>query len=102
MSLRVNPDDVLLFADAHDEVAGEIAAATQPDTALVAAMAAGYGPVGAEFTAAVAEFQSAFHASGAALAGRYHTHAGNLRQAAAGYVSTDEGGAAGVASSGNI
>jgi hypothetical protein len=102
MALRVDDDDVLRFAEAHDEVAGEIAAATRPDPALIAAMTTGYGPVGAEFTAAVAEFQAAFHASGTALSNRYQTHAGNLRQAAAGYVSTDEGGAAGIASSGAI
>ena len=54
----------------------------------------GYGPVGAEFTAAVAEFRAAFLV-GTQLSQRYATHAGNLRTAAAGYVGTDESGAGG-------
>jgi hypothetical protein len=102
MALRVDEDDVLRFADAHDEVAGEISAAVQPDPALIASMTTGYGAVGAEFTAAVAEFQAAFLASGTEVSGRYQSHAGNLRAAAAGYVGTDAAGAAGIGSSGVI
>lgn len=102
MALKVNHEDLLQFAEAHDTVAGEIAEAVRPDPSLLAEMTSGYGPVGAELTAAVGEFQAAFEASGTALANRYHSHAGNLRAAAAGYVSTDEGGAAGVGASGVI
>jgi hypothetical protein len=96
MSLRVNDEDVLVFADAHDAVAGEVAAAARPDPSLIPALTSGYGPVGAELTAAVEEFQAAFEASGTALSDRFRSHASNLRTAAAGYVGTDEDGAAAV------
>jgi len=102
MALRVDDDDLLRYAEAHDAVAGEVSAGVQPDPALIEAMTTGYGPVGAEFTSAVAEFQAAFLASGTELSERYSTHAGNLRTAAAGYVGTDESGAAGIAGSGAI
>ncbi len=100
MTLRVNDEDVLVFADAHDSVGVEIAEAARPDPSLVPAMQSGYGAVGAELTAAVAEFQVAFEASGTALSDRFRSHAGNLRAAAKGYVDTDEGGAAAVRGSG--
>lgn len=102
MTLRVNDEDVLVFADAHDSVAAEIAEASRPDPALVPALTAGYGPVGSELTAAVAEFQAAFEASGAALSDRFRSHAENLRTAVAGNVRADEDGAAGVSGSGVV
>ncbi len=86
----------MVFADHHDVVAGEIAAAARPDPALIPALASGYGAVGAELTAAVEEFQAAFEVSGSALSERFRSHASDLRSAAAGYVRTDEDGAAAV------
>jgi Excreted virulence factor EspC, type VII ESX diderm len=93
MALRFDHEDMLVFADAHDQVAGHVLAASQPDPELIAAMTSGYGPVGAEFTAAVAEFQSAFALSGTQLANRYQAHAENIRVAAGRYVTTDQSGA---------
>lgn len=99
MALQVNTDDLIRFAEAHDQVAGEVLTACQPDPALIEAMTSGYGPVGAEFTAAAAEFQSAFFESGSQLSQRYQTHAENIRLASGRYVSGDEGGAEGVGNS---
>ncbi|EUA65436.1 MULTISPECIES: type VII secretion target [Mycobacterium] len=96
MGLRVNTDDLIRFAEAHEQVAGEVQAACQPDPALIEAMTSGYGPVGAEFTAAVAEFQSAFFESGSQLSRRYQSHAEHIRQASGRYVAGDDDGRAGV------
>jgi hypothetical protein len=97
MAVRVNPQDLVQFAEAHDQVAGEVEAGCQPDPGLIAAMTSGYGAVGAELTAAVEEFQAALQAAGTALAGRYQEHAADLRAAAARYEDSDQSGAAGVA-----
>jgi len=99
MAVRVDPQDLVQFAQAHDQVAGEIEAGCQPDPDLIAAMTTGYGPVGAEFTAAVAEFQAAFHTSGTQVAQRYREHAADLRAAAARYEDSDASGATDVAGS---
>ncbi|EUA33074.1 hypothetical protein I553_3855 [Mycobacterium xenopi 4042] len=56
-------------------------------------MTSGYGPVGAEFTGAVAEFQSAFFESGSQLSRRYQSHAEHIRQASGRYVAGDDDGA---------
>lgn len=102
MALRVNEDEILQFATANDRVAGEVEAGCQPDPDLLEQMTTGYGPVGAEFTAAVAEFQTAFHQSGTALAGRYSSHAQDLRDAHGRYVGADQAGAEDVAGSTSV
>lgn len=56
----------------------------------------------AEFTAAVAEFQTAFYQSGTALAGRYSSHAQDLRDAHGRYVGADQAGAEDVAGSTSV
>lgn len=102
MALRVNEDEILQFATANDRVAGEVKAGCQPDPDLLEQMTTGYGPVGAEFTAAVAEFQTAFHQSGTALAGRYSSHAEDLRAAHGRYVRNDQDGAERVTGSTSV
>lgn len=99
MAVRVDPEEIVQFAGAHEQVAAEVAAGCQPDPELIAAMTTGYGPVGAQFTEAVAEFQAAFHASGTHIAQQYQEHAANLRAAAARYVDSDAAGEAGVTGS---
>lgn len=99
MTLRVDEDDIVQFAAANDQVAGEVIAGCQPDPGLIAAMTTGYGPVGAEFTSAVAEFQEALLSSGSQLAHRYEIHAQRLRAAGARYVAGDQDGAAAISSS---
>lgn len=96
MNLRVDDQDILQFAEANDLVASEVAANVQPDAELLAAMQTGYGPVGAEFTAAVGEFQQAMLASGTAVAEHFAKHAEDLRAAAGRYVAGDQGSAAAI------
>ncbi len=93
MTLRVDDQDLVEFAAANDRVAAEVAASVQPDPDLLAAMQAGYGPVGAEFTAAVGEFQQAMLASGTGVSQGYVRYAENLRAAGARYVGGDQDGA---------
>jgi hypothetical protein len=102
MALRVNEDELFQFAEYADRVAGEVETGCQPDPGLIAQMETGYGPVGAEFTAAVAEFQTALLASGTAVARRYSTHAENLRAAGNRYISADQSGAEGVTGSSSV
>lgn len=102
MALRVNEDELLTFATANDDVAGQVESGCQPDPELIAQMEAGYGPVGAEFTAAVADFQSAFHQSGMALSRRFSAHAEDIRAAHGRYVAADRSGADGVAGSTSV
>ncbi|UQX13545.1 type VII secretion target [Candidatus Mycobacterium methanotrophicum] len=102
MALRVDEDGLLVFAAANDQVAGEVEAGCQPDPELIAQMVTGYGPVGAEFTAAVADFQAAFHQSGTALARRFSAHAEDIRAAHGRYVDADQSGADRVAGSSSV
>lgn len=102
MALRVNDSEIFEFAAANDRIAGEVAAGCQPDPDLIAQMETGYGPCGADFTAAVGEFQAALHASGQSVSQRYAAHADNLRAAGKGYVETDQSGAEGVAGSASV
>ncbi|KRQ20592.1 MULTISPECIES: type VII secretion target [unclassified Mycobacteroides] len=102
MALRVNEEELLQFAAANDRVAAEVHEACQPDPGLLAQMRDGYGPVGADFTAAVAEFQEAFHRSGSALSNRFSSHADDLRAAHGRYVGADQGGAEDVSGSTSI
>ena len=93
MTLRVNPEELVRFAQRHHEVAGEVQTASKPDPGLDASMTSGYGAVGAAFTAAVGEFQVAYSESGSQLSRRYQSHASNILSAGQGYVKADEGGA---------
>lgn len=99
MPLRVNAGEITNFAEANDSVAGQVEAASQPDPSLIAQMQSGFGPVGAELTAAVEAFHTALQASGTAVAQQYTGHAENLRSAATGYVNVDASGADGVSGS---
>lgn len=102
MALRVNDSEIFQFAEANDRVASEVEAGCQPDPDLIAQMEVGYGPCGADFTAAVADFQVALHASGRKLAQRYHAHSDNLRAAATAYNDVDQSGAEGVSNSASV
>ena len=100
MTLRVDGGDVLRYAEAHGSAASQIRVDTQPDQSLIAAMAAGYGPVGAELTAAVAQFQTALTSSGDQVAQKHDDHADALRAAAKRYADSDHAGAEAVRASG--
>jgi Excreted virulence factor EspC, type VII ESX diderm len=93
MTLRVNPQDLVHLAQAHHQVAGEVQTASKPDPGLDSSMTSGYGPVGAEFAAAVGEFQTAFFESGSQLSRHYQSHGSNILSAGQEYVKSDEGGA---------
>lgn len=96
MALSVDPDEVKAYALAHDSLGAQVRADSQPDAGLLAAMEVGYGAVGAEFTAAFAQFQVALQASGEHLAQRYGGHAEDLTNAADGYTARDRDGAQAV------
>lgn len=96
MALSVDPDEVKAYALAHDSLGAQVRADSQPDAGLLAAMEAGYGAVGAEFTAAFAQFQVALQASGEHLAQRYGGHAEDLTNTADGYTARDRDGAQAV------
>lgn len=102
MPLRVNAGEITDFAEANDSVAGQVEAASRPDLNLIAQMQSGFGPVGAELTAAVEAFHTALAASGTAVAQQYTGHAENLRSAAGGYVTVDRSGADDVSGSTSI
>jgi Excreted virulence factor EspC, type VII ESX diderm len=87
--LNVSPADVDTFADQHADVGTTVAAASNSATPAVAELPTALGPVGAPFTAAVAEFDAAFKAAASDLAGGYHTMATQLNTVSATYVTTD-------------
>ena len=102
MALRVNEDELLQFAKANEDVAGQVESDCMPDPELLSQMEAGFGPVGAEFTAAVGEFQSALQTSGTGVALRYTEHAGNIHAARRRYIDSDQSGAEGVSGSTSV
>ncbi|MGW0162080.1 type VII secretion target [Mycobacterium sp. NPDC003323] len=93
MALEVDTHAVDTYAESCRTVGAEVQADCQVDPSVVAAMESGYGPVGAAFTAAFGEFQTALQAAGAHVASRYERHADDLRDASQRYTTSDQDGA---------